>query len=104
MRKRNKNLHIRLTEQEMKDLRKKVERAGVNVQTFMIAAVYGTVLQEQPNEAIMGTVRTIRQASECIAEIAVSENEKGDSNSEKLWKVVHDLQEVTGELVGKGVL
>ncbi len=93
MRVRNQNLHIRLTDQEMHDLREKAEKTGVNVQTFVIASIYGLPLCEKPTEEYLKVTKAIRDSCTKLIRIAFIGKNGGTIDHNDLWNIIFKLQD-----------
>ena len=63
MRKRNCSLHLRLTEKELTDLKKTADRAGVNIQTYVLALICGKPLKEKPPIEYQAVMKSLGEAN-----------------------------------------
>lgn len=101
MQKRNCNLHLRLTETEMADFRKKAERAGVNLQTCFLWMLNNHPIKEMPPVEFYEVLKHLREINVSMNQIAAKANERNFIDTAKYWANVSDLQKVVGDLMEK---
>ena len=99
MRKRNRSLHLRLTEKELQDLKQKAERAGVNVQTYFIWLLYNHPIREVPPIEYREVLRELRQINSMMNLIAMKAEETSAIDSTAYRKNVDKLQKTVGTLM-----
>ena len=99
MRKRNCNIHFRLSEQELCDLRSAAKKRGVNAQTFLIAAIYDRPIKDPPSEEYLQCCKSLREISESMTRIAAAAEEKQIPDSQKYWESVREIQSIAGKLI-----
>ena len=101
MQKRDCNLHLRLTEGEMADFRKKAEKAGVNVQTYFLWMLNNRPIREAPAPDFFEVLKNLREINLRLNEIAAKANTMNIIDTAKYWAAVSDLQKVVGDLMEK---
>ena len=99
MRAREKSLHLRLSAQELSDLRSAAAKAGVNVQTFLVASIYGRTLKELPTEEYLECCKALREISESMVKITTIAEKKEFIDIPKYWQSVREVQRLAGKLV-----
>lgn len=99
MRKRNRSLHLRLTEKELEDLKKMAERAGVTVQTYFVWLLYNHPIKETPPIEYQEVLRELRQINSSMNQIAVKADEKKGIDTTAYWKNVDELQKSIGKIM-----
>jgi len=99
MRKRNRSLHLRLTEKELQDLKQKAERAGVNVQTYFIWLLYNHPIREVPPIEYQEVLRELRKINNSMNRIAAKVEETNAIDSTAYRKNVDKLQKTVGTLM-----
>lgn len=99
MQKRNCNLHLRLTETEMADFRKKAERAGINLQTCFLWMLNNHSIKEMPPVEFYEVLKNLRQINNNMNQIAAKANAMNFIDTAKYWANVSELQKVIGKLM-----
>ena len=99
MQKRNCNLHLRLTETEMADFRKKAERAGVNLQTCFLWMLNNHPIKEMPPVEFYEILKHLREINVSMNQIAAKANAMNLIDTVKYWANVSDLQKAIGEIM-----
>ena len=99
MQKRNCNLHLRLTETEMADFRKKAERAGVNLQTYFLWMLNNHPIKEMPSVEFYEILKHLREINVSMNQIAAKANAMNLIATVKYWANVSDLQKAIGEIM-----
>ena len=101
MQKRNCNLHLRLTETEMPDFRKKAERAGINLQTCFLWMLNNHPIKEMPPVEFYEVLKNLREINLSMNQIAAKVNSSGELDTARYWQNVTELQKVVGDLMEK---
>ena len=99
MRKRNCSVHLRLSEREAEDFRKKAARAGVTIQTYFFWLLYDRPIKEMPPVEYHEVLDYLREINSSLQEIAVKNGTMNASDSECYWENVRELQKTVGKLV-----
>ena len=99
MRKRNCSIHLRLSEKEAEDFRKKAERAGVTIQTYFLWMLYERPIKEMPPIEYHEVLDHLREINCSMQEIAVKARSTKTIDSEKYQRNVENLQKTVGKLI-----
>ena len=99
MRTRDCSLHLRLTEKERDDFRKKAERAGVNAQTYFGWILYDHPIREAPPIEYQEVLRELRQINSSMNEIAEAAERTNHVDAAMYRKYVEELQKTVGRMM-----
>ena len=100
MRKRDKQIVLRFTEEELADLNEKVERAGMNRERYLRKLIEGTKIYERvPHDLWQLTLdlRRIGTDLNLLAQMATynrfPDADKVKNTCDSLWKLVHVMMQ-----------
>ena len=98
MRKRNKEIHLHLSDEEYIYLRQQSEKTGLSRQSYLLALLKKTPIKEQPSADFLAILKALEKIGDNINQIAAKANTLGfidrvqyRKDSEKLEKVIAEL-------------
>ena len=98
IRKREKSLHLRLTEQEHAMLMKKCQKCGLGPQTYILKLVQNIQPKERPSEDFFAVLSSLRRIGNNMRQIALKANTIGFIDTDQYWKNVEELNQVISDL------
>ena len=99
MLKRDKEIMIWLTENELEKVKKNARRSGLSQQAYLRAAINGMQLKEQPSIDFMAVLKQLRQINNNMNQIALKANAIGFIDAFAYQENVDRLQDITADLL-----
>ena len=96
---RENNLHLRLSDSELKLLRRKSQKAGIKPQALILNMLKDREIKELPPVEYHEVLKNLRQINNNMNQIAVKANSAGIVDELEYWKNVRWLQEVIGRMM-----
>lgn len=100
-RKRSNSFHLRLTDEELADLKEKAHKAGLKPQAYIHAVLQGHQLRERPSMDLINVLRSLTQINNHLHQIAYEAHSLKSldtaayrENIDRLESTVHELLEV----------
>lgn len=101
LRKRNKEIHLHLSDEEYIYLSQQSEKTGLSRQSYLLALLKKTPIKEQPSADFLAILKALEKIGDNINQIAAKANTLGfidrvqyRKDSEKLEKVIAELVRV----------
>ena len=101
MKKRNHEIKIRVSPDELATLSEQVKRTGISREQFCRNAIQGVAIRENPPADLYKLIWEIRRVGNNIDQILMIANTKGILNIPDLRKVIDDLREVEKLIVSQ---
>ena len=101
MKKRNHEIKIRISPDELATLSEQVKRAGISREQFCRNAIQGVAIRENPPADLHKLIWEIRRIGNNIDQILMIANAKGILNIPDLRKAIEDLREVEKQIVSR---
>ena len=101
MKKRNHEIKIRISPDELATLSEQVKRAGISREQFCRNAIQGVAIRENPPADLHKLLWEIRRAGNNIDQILMIANTKGILNIPDLRKAIDDLREAEKLIVSQ---
>ena len=101
MKKRNHEIKIRISPDELTTLNEQAKRAGISREQFCRNAIQGVVIRENPPADLHKLIWEIRRVGNNIDQILMIANSKGILNIPDLRKVIDDLREAEKLIVSQ---
>ena len=101
MKKRNHEIKIRISPDELTTLNEQAQRAGISREQFCRNAIQGVVIRENPPADLYKLIWEIRRAGNNIDQILMIANAKGILNIPDLRKAIDDLREAEELIVSQ---
>ena len=101
MKKRNHEIKIRISPDELATLSEQVKRAGISREQFCRNAIQGVAIRENPPTDLYKLIWEIRRVGNNIDQILMIANTKGILNIPDLRKAIDDLREVEKLIVSQ---
>ena len=101
MKKRNHEIKIRVSPDELATLNEQVEKAGISREQFCRNAIQGVAIRENPPADLYKLIWEIRRVGNNIDQILTIANAKGILNISDLRKAIDDLREVEKLIVSQ---
>lgn len=98
MLKRNREVLLWLSEEELKELKDNAKKCGLSVQAYLRMILKNIQPREKPNIDFYETLKVLRQISINMNQIAVKANSIGFIDVNAYWDNSHKVMEVAGEL------
>lgn len=92
MLKRNREVLLWLTEKELADLKKNAGRCGLSVQAYLRKLLSNIQPKERPPSDFFETLKTLRQISINMNQVALKANLTGNVNAKEYWENSKRLQ------------
>lgn len=99
MRKRTKNIHIRLDEEEYEYLMTMVKKSGLSIQSYIMALIYDKPIRERPPMDFLQTLKPMQYISNNMNQIAMKANALGFVDTVAYWQNVDMLQSTIGKMI-----
>ena len=99
MKKRNRSICLRLTDDELEDLNKKAERSGFSREAYLRSLLKGVVPSEKPPKEFHEVLWYLRQIHISLNQVAAKANAMNLIDSAKYWASVSELQNTVGKLM-----
>ena len=101
MKKRNHEIKIRFSPDELASLNAQAKKAGISREQFCRNAIQGVVIRENPPADLHKLIWEIRRVGNNIDQILMIANTKGILNIPDLRKAIDDLREVEKLIVSQ---
>lgn len=101
MRRRNKQIIIRLTDNEYKRLKRNVEKTGLTMQAYFQMLMKNIQPIERPSMDLLEVLKNLQQINNNMNQVAVKANAKGFVDTAAYWENVNWLQETVSQLIMK---
>lgn len=101
MRRRNKQIIIRLTDNEYKRLKRNVEKTGLTMQAYFQMLMKNIQPVERPSMDLLEVLKNLQQINNNMNQVAVKANAKGFVDTAAYWENVNWLQETVSQLIMK---
>lgn len=101
MRQRNKQIIIRLTENEYCHLKKNVEKTGLTIQAYFRMLMKNIQPKERPPMDLIGVLKSLQQINNNMNQIAVKANAKGFVDAPAYWENVRWLKETVSIIIAE---
>ena len=101
MKKRNHEIKIRFSPDELASLNAQAKKAGISREQFCRNAIQGVVIRENPPADLYKLIWEIRRVGNNIDQILMIANAKGILNIPDLRKAIDDLREVEKLIVSQ---
>ena len=98
MRTRGKNLHLRMTEQEHKQLMTKCKKCGLKPQTYILKLRQDVQPKELPNKDFFDVLTSLRRIGINLRQLAIKANTAGVIDTKNYWENVAELDKVISDL------
>lgn len=99
MLKRDKEIMIWLTENELEKVKKNARKCGLSQQAYLRAAINGVKLKEQPSIDFLTVLKELRQINNNMNQIALKANTIGFIDVSAYEENVDRLQDITADLL-----
>lgn len=99
MRRRNKQIIIRLTDNEYKRLKRNVEKTGLTMQAYFQMLMKNIQPIERPSTDLIEVLKNLQQINNNMNQVAVKANAKGFVDTAAYWENVNWLQETVSYLI-----
>jgi len=101
VRKRNYEIHLRLSDKEYEHLRIQARKCGITRQAYLLSLLKNTQIKEQPSADFLAILKALEKIGDNINQIAAKANTLGyvdkvqyRKDSEKLEKIIAELMRV----------
>ena len=101
MLKRTNVVRFRLTDEELKRLNQDVKKTGLSREAYLRLITKKIRPKARPPEPFIEILKTLRQISNNMNQIAAKANTIGFMDSDAYWENVKELQKAIGALVEK---
>ena len=101
MLKRNREVLLWLTEKELVALKSNAKKCGLSVQAYLRMLLSNIQPKELPQQDFFEVLKTLRQISNNMNQIAMKANTIGFINADAYWENFRSLQDVIAELKRK---
>ena len=101
MKKRNHEIKIRFSPDELASLNAQAKKAGISREQFCRNAIQGVVIRENPPADLYKPIWEIRRVGNNIDQILMIANTKGILNIPDLRKAIDDLREAEKLIVSQ---
>ena len=98
MKKRTEEVLLWLTEKEKMKLKTNAKKSGLTVQAYLRKLLDGIQPKELPPADFYEVLKTLRQISINMNQVAIKANMTGAINADAYWENSKRLQEVIGEI------
>ena len=98
MRKRNKAVLIRLTDNEKNQLQCQAANAGLKIEPFIRKLIAGVDIHPRPPDSIVQLIREVNYIGNNINQIAKKVNSENSINQAQLEEILHLLGEIYREV------
>ena len=98
---RNCRFLVSLTDTEMDDLMAKVRKTGLTRNTYIRSLIANSQPKELPHPDFYEVLKTLRQISINMNQIAIKANTTGDIAANAYWDNSRRLQQAIGEIKSK---
>ena len=99
MRRRNKQINLRLSANEYDRLKKDVMKSGLTVQTYLRLLIRQIQPKEMPSADLINVLKSLQQIGNNMNQIALVANSKGFVDTEAYWENVDRLQREVSSLL-----
>ena len=99
MRKRIKEIHLHLSDDEDKLLREKASRCGLSRQSYLLSLLKNTPIKEQPSADYHAILKALEKIGDNMNQIAAKANTLGYIDKVQYRKDTENLEKVIAELV-----
>ena len=99
MRRRNKQINLRLSADEYDRLKKDVMKSGLTVQTYLRLLIRQIQPKEMPSADLINVLKSLQQIGNNMNQIAIVANSKGFVDTEAYWENVERLQREVSSLL-----
>ena len=99
MRRRNKQINLRLSADEYDRLKKDVMKSGLTVQTYLRLLIRQIQPKEMPSADLISVLKSLQQIGNNMNQIAIVANSKGFVDTEAYWENVERLQQEISSLL-----
>jgi len=98
IRKRERSLHLRLTEQEHALLMANCRKCGLGPQTYILKLVQNIQPKEMPPGDFFSVLSSLRRIGNNLRQVALKANAIGFIDTEQYWKNVNELDQIISDL------
>ena len=95
---RNNRFLVSLSDKEMQELKKKVQKTGLTRDVYVRMVLSGTQPRELPHPDFFEVLKTLRQISINMNQIALKANIIGFINADAYWENSRRLQEAIADI------
>lgn len=95
---RNNRFLVSLSDKEMQELKKKVQKTGLTRDAYVRMVLSGTQPRELPHPDFFEVLKTLRQISINMNQIALKANIIGFINADAYWENSRRLQEAIADI------
>ncbi|MBQ5959606.1 MAG: plasmid mobilization relaxosome protein MobC [Firmicutes bacterium] len=99
MRRRNKQINLRLSADEYDRLKKDVMKSGLTVQTYLRLLIRQIQPKEMPSADLINVLKSLQRIGNNMNQIAIVANSKGFVDTEAYWENVERLQREVSSLL-----
>lgn len=99
MRRRNKQIIIRLTEDEYNRLKRNVEKTGLTMQAYFQMLMKNIQPRERPPMDLIEVLKSLQQINKNMNQVALRANAKGFVDTTAYWENVRWLKETVSYLI-----
>ena len=101
MKKRNREVLLWLTDDELTKLKADAEKCGLSVQSYLRLLLLKIQPKERPPRDFLKVLKALQQIGNNLNAIAAKANTIGFVDSDAYWENVRELQRVVGALMEK---
>ena len=101
MRKRNCAVLLRLSDDELDKLDRKVARTGMSREGYLRALIYGIVPKERPSADMFDVLKELRQINNNMNQVAAKANSTGNIDSSQYRENADALQDAINKIMGR---
>ena len=99
MRKRNKEIHLHLSDDEDKLLTMRSAKCGLSRQSYLLSLLKNTPIKEQPSADYLAILKALERIGDNMNQIAAKANTLGYIDKVLYQKEAENLEKVIAELV-----
>ena len=99
VRRRNKQINLRLSADEYDRLKKDVMKSGLTVQTYLRLLIRQIQPKEMPSADLINVLKSLQRIGNNMNQIAIVANSKGFVDTEAYWENVERLQREVSSLL-----
>ncbi len=99
MRRRNKQINLRLSADEYDKLKKDVMKSGLTVQTYLRLLIRQIQPKEMPSADLINVLKSLQRIGNNMNQTAIVANSKGFVDTEAYWENVERLQQEISSLL-----